>query len=233
MTATCDSYLQGIRLRATKLDACGAPVAGAGGYVVTKGFISVEIEDDVAKGQEIGPMLADGTRCYYRITTPQLNGVKVNIEFCEVDPELFNLLTGCPLITDDAVTPNTIGFTTDDQTYATGNVALELWTNLNTGSCPVGTLNRRWGYYLLPWLTNGMVGKPKIENDAVNFNLSDGITRSGNQWGYGPHYIQRDSAGNAARLFTPLSTTAHDLISKVNLAPPDPVCGTQTLVLAT
>jgi hypothetical protein len=208
-------------------------VAGAGGYVVTKGFISVEPEDDVSKGQEIGPTLADGTRCYYRVTPPQLNGVKINIEFCQVDPELFNLMTGAPIVTDDAVSPISIGFTTDDAVYASGNVALELWTNLATGSCPTSTTGRRWGYYLIPWLTNGIVGKPKIENGAVNFTLSDGITRSGNQWGFGPHYIQRDRLGNAARLFTPLSSTAHDMISKVNLAPPDPVCGAQTLVLAT
>jgi hypothetical protein len=233
MTATCDSYLQGIRLRATKLDACGAPVAGAGGFIVTKGFISIEIEDDVTKGQEIGPTLADGSRCYYQVTKPLLNGIKVNIEFCQVDPELFNLLTGSPIITDDAVAPNSIGFTTDEATYASGNVALELWTNLATGSCPVTTTGRRWGYYLLPWVYNGVVGKPKFENDAVNFSLSDGMTHTGNLWGFGPHYIQNDKLGNASRLFTPLSSTAHDLVYKVNVAPPAPVCGAQSLVLAT
>jgi hypothetical protein len=229
---TCDSYLQGIRLRATRLDVCGAPVAGAGGFVVTKGFVSIELEDDVSKGTEIGPTLADGTRCYYKVTPPLLNGVKVNIEFCEVDPELFNMMTGAPIITDDATPPASIGVTTDAATYATGNVALELWTNLATGSCPVAT-GRRWGYYLIPWLTNGVVGKPKIENDAVNFTLSDGITRSPNQWGYGPYDMQYDILGAPSRLFTPLSPTAHDLIYKTNMAPPPPVCGAQTLVLAT
>lgn len=229
---TCFKSLQGTRLRATKLDSCGTVQTGAGAFVVTKGFISVELELDQEDGQSIGPTLADGTRCFYEQTSPLLNGVKIDIEFCEVDPELFNLLTGAPLVTDESGEP--IGFTTDDQAYASADVAIELWTNLATGSCPATpNTRRRWGYYLAPWVINGVVGKPKIENDAATFMLSGGMTKTGNDWGLGPYYIQRDSAGDPARQFVPLSTSAHDLTMIVNLDPPDNACGAQILVAAT
>jgi len=231
--ATCVSYLQGLVIRATKLDVCGAPVAGACSTVVSKGFISMEIEADETSGNEISPTLANGERCYYYLSPKLLNGIKVNIEFCQVDPELINLLTGSPLVVDDtSPTPQSIGFTTDSASYGVANVALELWMNVAGGGC-LGTAGRKWGYYLLPWLYQGTVGKPTVENDAVNFTVNEAITKDGNQWGVGPYNIQNTSLGVPSPLFTALSTTAHDLLMPVDLAPPTPVCGCLALVLPT
>lgn len=217
-------------MRATELDSCGALVDGAC-YVVSKGFVSIEIEADETSGNEISPTLADGTRCYYYLSPKQLNGIKVNIEFCKVDPDLFNILTGSPLVLDDSVVPQPIGFTTDSASYGVANAALEIWMNIE-GAC-ANTSGRKWGYYLLPWLYQGTVGKPTIENDAVNFTVNEAMTRDNNQWGVGPYNIQQTSAGVDSPLFTALSTTAHDLLMPVNLIPPTPVCGCQTLVLPT
>lgn len=226
----CSSFLQGLVIRATELDSCGAILDGAC-YVVSKGFVNIELETDEESGNAIAPTLADGTRCYYYLSPKQLNGIKVNIEFCQVDPDLFNIITGSPLVLDDSVVPQPIGFTTDSASYGVGNVALEIWTNLD-GGC-TSTTGRRWGYYLLPWLYQGTTGKPTIENDAVNFTISEAMTRDNNQWGVGPYDIQKTIADVASPLFTALSATAHDLLMPVNLAPPTPVCGCQTLVLPT
>lgn len=230
--ATCVSYLQGLAIRATKLDSCGAPVAGSCSTVTSKGFISVELEADEGGGDEIAPTLADGTRCYYHKTPKLLNNVTATIEFCQVDPELINLLTGAPLVLDDSTPAVSVGFTTDSAAYGLANVALELWTNLNGADCS-SAVGRRWGYYLLPWLTQGTVGKPTIENDAANFTLSEAITRDGNQWGVGPYNIQLDNTSTPSPLFTALSSTAHDLLMTVNLAPPTVVCGCQELIIPT
>lgn len=230
---TCTSYLQGLVIRATKLDSCGAPVSGPCSTVTSKGFISVELESDETSGNEISPTLADGTRCYYHLSPKLLNGIKTNIEFCSVDPDLFNLLTGAPIVLDDTTpTPQSIGFTTDSASYGVANVALELWTNLKDGGCADAN-GRKWGYYLQPWLHQGTVGKPTIENDAVNFTVSEAITRDGNQWGVGPYNIQLDNAGVASPLFSALASTVHDLLMPVNLAPPTPVCGCQALIIPT
>ncbi len=227
---SCDSFLQGLRLRATRLDECGQVVDGECGFVVTKGFISVAVTLNQTDPTEIAQVLADGTRCYFKQTPAILNNISATIEFCEVDPELFEMLTGSPLVLDDL--GEAIGFTTDSETFALANAALELWTNLARNAC--GTVGgRRWGYYLLPWLTGGTVSKPTFENGSANFTLTDAFTVDGNQWGVGPYNIQLDSLGVESPLFEPLASTAHDLLYKVNVEPPTPVCGCQTLVPVT
>lgn len=228
MTATCDSYLQGLVVRATRLTDCGVPDYGTCGTVVSDGFINIELENNETDPEEIAPVKANGQRCYYIETPVLLNNVQASIEFCEVDPELFEMMTGAPLVLDDDDTAH--GFTTDSASYATANVALEVWTNLASGGCTGGDYPRRWGYYLMPWLYQGKVGKPTIENGAVNFTISDIKTRDGNQWGVGPYNIQRTAAGVLSPLFTPITSTTHDLLYKVNVAPPEASCGCVPLV---
>lgn len=219
------SYLQGLRIRATRLDECGAIDYGTCGSVVSKGFINIELENQETSPEEIAQVLADGTRCYYYQTPKLLNGVQATIEFCEVDPELFEMITGAPLVLDDDSEPQ--GFTTDSAAYGVGNVALEVWTNLANPTCTA--FGRRWGYYLMPWLHQGVVGKPTIENGAVNFTIDEAITQDGNQWGVGPYNIQYDNTDALSPLFVPITSTTHDLIYKVNLAPPAVTDGCVTL----
>src|SRR4030042_1299744 len=121
MVAACESYFQGFVVRVTRLDECGAPVAGACSTVVSNGFVKVEIEPDEEDGEVLTQVKADGTRCYYREGPKQLNRFKTNIEFCDVDPELFNIATGVTLVTDDATPPVSRGFAVDSATYAQAN----------------------------------------------------------------------------------------------------------------
>jgi hypothetical protein len=231
MPSTCDSYLQGLVIRATRLTDCGVPDYGPCGTAVSDGFINIELENQETDPQEISQVKANGERCYYYETPKLLNNVTANIELCEVDPEMFEMLTGAPLVLDDDDTAH--GFTTDSASYGVANVALELWMNLAGNACTPGEeYPRRWGYYLMPWLYQGTVGKPTVENGAVNFTISEAKTRDGNQWGVGPYNIQRASGVGRplSPLFTPISSTTHDLLYKVNVAPPEPTCGCTTLV---
>jgi len=231
MVAACESYFQGFVVRVTRLDECGAPVAGACSTVVSDGFVKVETEPDEEDGEVLTQVKADGTRCYYRKGPKQLNGFKTNIEFCDVDPELFNIATGVTLVTDDATPPVSRGFAVDSATYAQADFALEVWTDTANSSCP--TTTQRWGYILLPWLAEGTVGTPTIENGAANFTVKDAMTMDGNGWGVGPYDIQTSALGVASPLFSPISTTTHFLLYQVNLAPPVDACGCQTLVIPT
>lgn len=219
------SYLQGLRMRATRLDSCGAIDYGACGSVVSKGFVNIELENQETSPEEISQVLADGTRCYYQNTPKLLNGVQATIEFCEVDPELFEMMTGAPLVLDDDDEPQ--GFTTDSAAYGVANVALEVWMKVANSDCTA--FGRRWGYYLMPFLYQGVVGKPTIENGAVNFTINEALTSDGNQWGVGPYNIQYDNTDTLSPLFVPITSTTHDLLYKVNLAPPAVTDGCVTL----
>lgn len=231
MSSACDSFLQGFAVRLTRLDSCGAIVEGSCSTAISEGFIKVEIEPDEADGEEISQTLANGKRCYYRKTAKQLNGMTTSIEFCNVDPELFNIATGVTLLLDDEVSPKAQGFAIDSATYATGNFALEVWTDLVNGC--TDTDDRRWGYLLLPWLYNGTVGTPTIENGSANFTIKEAMTRDGNQWGVGPYDIQLTSGSVASPLYSPITSTTHYLALRVNTAPPTAACGCQSLVIPT
>lgn len=232
--SSCDSYIQGIRMRATRLDECGAPVEGSCSTVVSKGFVSIAVSNNETSPTEISQVLADGTRAYFIQTPKILNNITATITFAEVDPELFELMTGSPLVLDDTTpTPVAQGFRTDSAAYGLANVALEVWTNLARSSCEVDGTTRRWGYYLMPWLYQGVVGKPTFENGSVNFTVNEAVTRDGTPWGTGPYDIQLDNTAAPSPLFSPLPSTTHDLIYKVNLEPPAASCGCTALVLPT
>lgn len=230
MVSSCDSFLQGLVIRATRLDECGLPDYGPAGTVVSEGFINIELENQETDSTEISQTKANGERCYYIETPKLLNNVQATIELCEVDPELFEIMTGSPVVLDDETVPVAHGFTTDSASYGVANVALELWMNLASGGCGPSGTGRRWGYYLMPWLYQGTVGKPTVENGAVNFTISEARTRDGNQWGVGPYNIQRSKTNVLSPLFTPITRTTHDLLYKVNLAPPEATCGAVPLV---
>lgn len=229
----CRTLIQGTRLRATLIDDCGAPVAGDCAQIVTDGFISVGMTDNVEAPDEFKQKNAGGNFCLNQRSTPELNWLEVTIILCEVMPELIQFLTGSRLVYDDAVTPNAIGFGTDSDVYATASVAIELWTNLGKRrgqtACSGGTT--RYGYLLLPWLLEGTMTDTTIENAPAQWTINT-ITSDGNDWGVGPYDMQLDRFGAASPLFEAIPSTRHRHMQFTDMAPPDSLCACQELVLA-
>jgi hypothetical protein len=232
--ADCPTLIQGTRLRATLIDACGAPVAGACSTIVTDGFISVAMSDQIESPEEFKVKNAGGQFCVNQRSLPLLNWIEVTIAMCQVNPELFGMLTGADLIYDDATpTPAAVGFGTDSDTYATASFALELWTNLGKvrggPACTGGAT--RYGYLLLPWLIEGTLGDLTVENGPINFTVKT-ITSEGNDWGVGPYDVINTRLGAPSPLLTAIPTTRHRHLQLTSLAPPAVVCGCQALALA-
>lgn len=229
----CRTLIQGTRMRATLIDDCGAPVAGDCAQIVTSGFISVAMTDNVEAPDEFKLKAASGDFCLNQRSQPELNWLDVSIILCEVMPELIQFLTGSPLVYDDADTPAAIGFGTDSDSYATASAALELWTNLGRrrgeSACAGGTT--RYGYLLLPWLLEGTMADTTIENGPAQWTINT-ITADGNDWGVGPYDMQLDRDGNPSPLFEAIPSTRHRHMQFTDLAPPDAFCGCQELVLA-
>lgn len=231
--ADCLTLIQGTRLRATLVDACGEPVAGACSTIVTDGFISVAMTDNVESPTEFKVKNAAGAYCINQRSLPLLNWIEVKISLCQVMPELFAMLSGSPTITDDSTpTPVKVGFGTDTDTYASASFALELWTNVGRGkggACASGSA--QYGYMLLPWLIEGVLGGVTVENGPVNFELS-AVTADGNGWGVGPYNdVIKTRLGALSALRTPIPTTRHRHLQFTSAPPPAVVCGCQTLVI--
>lgn len=224
--------IQGTRLRATLVDLCGAPLGGAKSTVVSKGFISVAMTDNVEAPEEFKQKNAGGEFEINQRDRPQLNWLEVKITLATVAPELLNMLTGSTLVYDDTLgTPQAVGVGTDEDTYASASFALEVWTNIGRSkaeACIGG--QARYGYLLLPWLVEGVIGDITIENGPVSFDVT-AITSGGNDWGIGPYNVIKTRTGVSSRLLAPLPTLRHRQLMFTTLAPPAAVNGFQSLVV--
>lgn len=232
MPTVCRPLVRGLRLRVTRVDPeCGDLVEGECSTVVSGGFVSVAMTDNFEAPTVASQMNAAGVFCYYDETTPQLTNITSVITFCDVDPDLFEITTGSPLVVDGA--GNAVGFDTDHTTYATGNYALEIWSKvppgINDPACPPGGLPY-YGYFLLPWQKNGTFTAPTIENGAVNFAVTS-TSQRGTPWGVGPYDVMLDALGDPSPLLDPVSVANHRRFMFTQLAPPEPMCGCQPLVI--
>jgi hypothetical protein len=194
---------------------------------VSTGFVSVEMQDQVESGQEIIVQNAAGVLCVNEKSPKQLKWIDVTITFCNVDPELFGLITGATLVLNDAASPAAVGFQTRTSNYAAGMFALEVWTNISQSQCTtIGTFSLvPYGYFLLPNVVEGVVGDVKIENGAISFTVS-GRTKQGTNWGTGPKNVLANmTTGAPEKLLVALPSDTHRHLQWTYMAPPTASCG--------
>lgn len=229
MPAVCYQPIGGKVMRAIKVDACGTVLTGVGSCkVITDGFVSIQRTAEYENPDEFIVKNANGDICVNFRTNPVLKWVNLEMQFCKVDPELFNLITGSPLVMDDAATPNAVGFRTRENVVSTVNFALEVWTNMaGSSSCSGGTV--QYGYYLAPWIVQGTLGDLTFENGPISFTVT-ARTKAGSLWGVGPFNIRNTVVSpTPAKLITAINALDHEHLQITNLAPPAAACGCATV----
>lgn len=142
MTATCWTPVRGKIVRATRVDACGAPPAAltANAQVTSSGFVSVEFSPDYEDGDDLTQKTADGTLCVADRGCDQLKRVGVTVTFCGVDPDMLGLVAGLPAEVD--VSGVNVGFRLRSGQPCT-DFALEVWAGtpgLQCGANEIQTL---------------------------------------------------------------------------------------------
>jgi hypothetical protein len=197
-------------MRATVLDASGAPVYGEDSVVTTKGYITVAYTTVSEEGETITVTNAAGEACVAESATPSQTGFTVEATFCEVDYRLFEILTGQRVLLDDNDFAIGIAESTDVD-LSTVNFALELWL----GSKIAG----EYGYVLTPFLRGGIIGDVTIENAAITFTVTGMVTRGGSGWGTGPYAVQT-VGGVPAVLKDAVTAAEHRRWLSVDVAPP-------------
>lgn len=233
-TTKCLSLVKGRRIRVTRLDGCGRPIYGDDSQVTSKGFISVSFTANTSDSDEINVTNAAGETCVFEAAVTSLTGYGLEIAFCQVDPELFSLVTGQPVVL--GCDGNTVvGFDVDTKIgLENSNFALELWAGSPAGdACSTEGAQGSFGYLLLPYLKGGILGDFTVENDAVTFTLTGANTAEGNSWGVGPYDdIMLDGGSPAAPgpMCTPVSTSVALRTMIVDLAPPADACGARPVL---
>lgn len=230
MATRCFSPVRGRVMRVTRLDGCGRPIYGACAQVTSDGFVSVALTANVDEGEAIDVRNAAGRRCVYEPACPELLGYTAVVQFCDVDPDLFQIMTGQEGVIDPQ-TGDTIGFKID--TAISGcdfGFALEVWTNVPGVACdPDDVGEGQFGYLLLPFMQGGVFGDFTIENGAITFQVTGAATKDGSGWGLGPYEVMRDAAGEPSALNDPVGPTEHMRVFVTSVAPPEPSCGCQPL----
>lgn len=230
MPNVCSSMARGRTARVTRLDSCGVPVEGTTSTIVTGGFVQVVTTPVYQDAEEIQVLNANGDLCVDDQADPALRWLTTAITLCNVNPLLVNILTGDPIVSDDAApTANTVGYRIDTATTGTAAFALELWSGIPGQACGVGG-TEGFGYWLYPFVVQGQWGEWTWGNVGLNLEIT-ARTSAGSGWGVGPYDIRRDATApeTLEPLLTPITETQHMHFETTTA--PIPVAGCEPLAL--
>ena len=200
---------RGRAMRLTRLDECGVPAEGPDSSLTTGGFVQVVTTPVYQDAEEIQVSNANGELCIDDSADPALRWLTTAITLCRINPMAINILTGDPMVTDDATpTANTVGFRIDSAVTGTANFALEIWSGMPGQACGVGS--EGFGYWLYPYVVQGQWGEWTVGNAGLTLDIT-ARTSAGSGWDVGPYDIRRDATTPATLepLLTPISDTQH------------------------
>lgn len=222
MTDTCFSMVRGRVMRATRLTGCGTIDSTGCSNIVTEGFVSVAFTANVDAGTDISVTNAGGKVCVQDKASAHLTDYGLVITFCEVNPDLYAMLTGQTTVFDSAGTA--VGFRVSTAVgSADSGFALEVWSNVPGAVCTDPT-TQTYGYTLVPFVQGGVLGDFTLENNAVTFTIQGASTKDGSAWGVGPYNVVRGAGGTPGKLATAIGTKDHLHVQLTTLPPPNPGC---------
>ena len=180
-TSTCVTPIKGTHLRIVEVDSCGIPVTGAEGLVVvTKGFVSVEMEPDYEDGEEFFERTADGTPCVNQKDDPTLKRLALTIQMCEVNVSgMSYIMSARELITG---TPTTgTGFAVAEGN-PTNRFSLEVWQEVaGAGACDASGA-QRYIYNAWPNVGATQIGSYTIENGRSVLEITSETRAAAATW---------------------------------------------------
>lgn len=227
MATTCPSFLRGNVMRVTRLNNCGQPIYGDCNQVVSDGFVTVTLSADVQEGEEVTVTKANGQTCISDKACDQLRWYTVETEFCQVDPDLIQMMNPTwEKILD--YQGDTIGYDAKGNLSCDTGFALEIWMDTYgaTDACTGEGSQGAYGYLLLPWVVGGAPGDLEIGNDAISFSFT-GRTKLGSRWGRGPYPVMLGENAVPGPLLTPVTTDTQYRLFVTTIRPPEAECGCQ------
>lgn len=227
MATVCPSFLRGNVMRVTRLDGCGRPIYGDCNQVVSDGFVTVTLSAEVEEGEEVTVTKANGQTCISDKACDQLRWYTTEMEFCQVDPDLIQMMNP----TWEKILDwqgDTIGYDAKGNLSCDTGFGLEIWMDTygSTDACSGEGAQGAYGYLLLPWVVGGAPGDLEIGNDAISFTFN-GRTKLGSRWGRGPYPVMLGENGTPGPLLTPITNNTQYRLFVTTIRPPEPECGCQ------
>lgn len=199
MAAECLAAIHLCRVRATRLNANGTPMAGPNNVYVSDKPIQLGVTPVIEAGQD--KTLVGGCDCIvaeYR-GTDKLKRFDFTLDLAVLEIGLLEMLLGSDVILDTGVP---IGQWWSEQAFQCSsavqpNVALEGWqTGWATGGPDV-----TWPYIHWVWpSTFWQIGAHTLQNDFLQPQVT-GFSRSNSAWGTGIYGDQPEAAGSLGGFF--------------------------------
>lgn len=178
--------IKGRVARFIALDVCGNPITGASGFqIITKGFISVQMESQYDDGEQQRQKLADGSLCVNDDDDDNFTMVQLTVDLCGVCPSIEQVVAGARLLGTGAPVTGT------GAAYAEGPItnrySIEVWQNVTgRGACDPVTGLPKYVYWAFPNVGHTKKGQSTIENAALTMQFTAKTDAVGLLWGDGP-----------------------------------------------
>lgn len=178
--------IQGVSIRATRLDSAGNPLNGPGDSYTTSAFMRVSFTPEYEEGEEITEKGASGAICVSYKAPDTLKRITMELAICEPDSELSALLSGGLLLRKEiGGEVKSIGWAApgvgDDPS---GNgVALEVWSYAVKDGKRSAVLP--YFHWIFPYVKLRQSGDRVIENGLLA-NTFEGYGLGNIAFGTGP-----------------------------------------------
>lgn len=174
--------VQGVAIRATRLNANGSTASGASGSYVLNSFIRVSFTPEYEDGDEITEKTASGEVCVTYKAPDTLKRVNLEVAICQPDPEWTELVVGGDLL---VTAGQTVGWASE-AIGTDGNpngASLEVWSRAVSGGIQASVNPYiRW---IFPFVKLRPTGERVIENGLLA-NVFEGYGVGNATWGDGP-----------------------------------------------
>lgn len=177
------SSINGVVVRATRLNANGTIMTGENNSYVMKSFISLSFTPEYEDGEELTQKDASGAVCTTFRSPDTLKRVNLELAICEPDPEFTELVSGGVILQDEA--ENTVGWAAPEigVDALPNGFALEVWSNAIQGGKRAAE-NPYWRW-LFPYAVLRQSGDRVIEN-GILANSFEGWAVGNAPFGTGP-----------------------------------------------
>lgn len=209
------------------MDNCCAPATGTScDYVVSDSFVTLNLTAEMEDPDEFIVKLANGKLCINETGLSTLKRFNLELEVCNADPDLFEVIAGVQTVADYA--GNVVGFEIDQQLGAGNRFALEFWSKVVGDECTDPTTGaQQYLYWLLPCVKNGTIGDITIENAPLTWTLTGEAVPS-SAWRRGPYNVVPINASNTpGKLLAQLAPETALHVQFTTIPPPTAVCGCQ------
>lgn len=174
--------VQAVGLRISKLAPTGAPLVGTTTCYTTKAFTRFSWTPEYEEGEEISTVNGSGERCVYYKVPDTIKEVTSEIEICNPQPELYEILGGGTLLVDGS---DTVGWAMPDMGSVVNldGVSIEVWSRAIVNGRLAAT-NPYWRW-VMPAVATRLEGDRTLENGALA-SVFSGTGQGNENFGTGP-----------------------------------------------